>query len=85
MTESKGTTTTTSTDPDAISWLRSTLHSVDQRCTNLQSDLKKAQQVKKISTQQSTRIGRKNYDSMYALIKHKAQINEIVFLFLRTV
>ncbi|XP_057374957.1 dixin-like [Daphnia carinata] len=44
MTESKGTTTTSSTDPDAISWLRSTLHSVDQRCTNLQSDLKKAQQ-----------------------------------------
>ena len=45
MTESKGTTTTSSTDPDAISWLRSILHSVDQRCTNLQSDLKKAQQV----------------------------------------
>lgn len=45
MTESKGTTTTSTTDPDAISWLRSTLHSVDQRCTNLQSDLKKAQQV----------------------------------------
>lgn len=47
MTESKGTTTTASTDPDAISWLRSTLHSVDQRCTNLQTDLKKAQQVSK--------------------------------------
>ena len=46
MTESKGTTTTsTSADPDAISWLRSTLQSVDQRCSTLQSDLKKAQQV----------------------------------------
>lgn len=58
MTESKGTTTTTtssassspgssSVDPDAISWLRSTLHSVDQRCSSLQTDLKKAQQVLK--------------------------------------
>lgn len=47
MTESKGTTTTTSSsaDPDAISWLRSTLQSVDQRCSSLQLDLKKAQQV----------------------------------------
>lgn len=54
MTEAKGTTTTTSTtsasslpsatDPDAISWLRTTLHSVDQRCSSLQTDLKKAQQ-----------------------------------------
>lgn len=45
MTESKGTTTTSSSaDPDAISWLRSTLQSVDQRCSTLQSDLKKAQQ-----------------------------------------
>jgi len=43
MTESKG-TTTTSADPDAISWLRTTLHSVDQRCNNLQTDLQKAQQ-----------------------------------------
>lgn len=57
MTESKGTTTTSSTDPDAISWLRSTLHSVDQRCTNLQSDLKKAQQVKRLFV--VARIGRK--------------------------
>jgi hypothetical protein len=46
-TESKGTTTThDSDDPDgAISWLRSKLHTVDQRCNTLQSDLKKAQQV----------------------------------------
>jgi predicted nucleic acid-binding Zn-ribbon protein len=42
-TESKGTTTTPD-DPDAISWLRNTLHNVDQRCNTLQSDLKKAQQ-----------------------------------------
>ena len=50
MTECKGTTTTTTSsqpgdDPDAISWLRTTLHNVDQRCSNLQTDLKKAQQV----------------------------------------
>ena len=51
MTECKGTTTTMTTssqpgdDPDAISWLRTTLHNVDQRCSNLQTDLKKAQQV----------------------------------------
>lgn len=54
MTEAKGTTTTSTTsasslpsatDPDAISWLRTTLHSVDQRCSSLQTDLKKAQQV----------------------------------------
>jgi len=46
-TESKGTTTThDSDDPDgAISWLRSKLHTVDQRCNTLQSDLKKAQQT----------------------------------------
>ena len=48
MTESKGTTTGSSSgsDPDAISWLQTTLHSVDQRCTSLQNDLKKAQQVR---------------------------------------
>jgi len=53
MTEAKGTTTTSTTsaslpsatDPDAISWLRTTLHSVDQRCSSLQTDLKRAQQV----------------------------------------
>lgn len=56
MTESKGTTTTTgdAPDPDAISWLRSTLHSVDQRCTHLQSDLKKAQQVTILFISQSS-------------------------------
>jgi len=46
MTESKGTTTGSSSgsDPGAISWLQTTLHSVDQRCNSLQNDLKKAQQ-----------------------------------------
>jgi len=52
MTESKGTTTGSSSgsDPDAISWLQSTLHSVDQRCNSLQNDLKKAQQVTNFQT-----------------------------------